>query len=347
MLENKNNNLQDLSDLGEFGLIDHLTKNFQIDKEKTVLGIGDDAAVLAPSEEQMIVTTDMLCEGIHFNPTYTSLKHLGYKSVAVNISDICAMNAIPQQILVSVAVSARFTVEAMEELYAGIHAACAHYKVDLIGGDTTSSKSGLVISITAIGKAQPNRVVTRAGAKESDLLVVSGDLGSAYFGLQILERENVVFQANPHHQPDLSPYDYIIQRQMKPEARLDIVHLLHTLDVLPTAMIDISDGLASEVLHLAKHSQVGFAIYEDKLPMDHQVIAAAEEFQINPITAVLSGGEDYELLFTINQKDFDKIKGNPHLTIIGHAIADSKSYLHTKDNHAIELTAMGWDAFDQ
>ncbi|MDO5510311.1 MAG: thiamine-phosphate kinase [Weeksellaceae bacterium] len=347
MLEEKNRELKQLSDLGEFALIERLTADFTIDTGKTVLGVGDDAAVLTPSQSETIITTDMLCEGVHFNPNYTSLRHLGYKAVAVNVSDICAMNAIPSHILVSIAASARFTVEALDELYAGIKIACDSYKIDLVGGDTVSSRSGLVISVTALGHAQAHGIVKRSGAADKELLVVSGDLGSAYFGLQVLERENISLQSNPQHQPDLEPYDYIIQRQMKPEARLDIVHLLNALDVVPTAMIDVSDGLASEVLHLAKNSGVGFVIYEEKLPMDHQVIDTAEEFGINPVTAVLSGGEDYELLFTIKQEDFEKIKGNPHLTVIGHASSDTSSYLVTKDNQTIELTAMGWDNFDE
>jgi thiamine-monophosphate kinase len=347
MLDNKENQLTPLEKLGEFGLIDHLTKSFEIQNETTLKGIGDDAAVLKFQEEETVVTTDMLVEGVHFNLAYAPLKHLGYKSIIVNLSDIFAMNATPTQVLVSVAVSSRFPVEALEELYAGIQIACKKYNVDLIGGDTTSSTSGLIISVTAIGKAKPEELTYRNGANEHDLLVVSGDLGGAYLGLQVLERENQVFKANPNMQPNLEEYEYIVGRQLKPEAGKHIVDLLKQLEVKPTSMIDISDGLSSEIMHLSKHSGYGFKIYEEKIPLDPMVIKTAEEFGINPITCALNGGEDYELLFTIAQSDFPKIKGNPNLTVIGHTTEqNAESYLILNGSEsAVPLTAQGWTGF--
>jgi thiamine-monophosphate kinase len=346
MLDNKENQLTPLEKLGEFGLIDHLTKSFEIQNETTLKGIGDDAAVLKFQEEETVVTTDMLVEGVHFNLAYVPLKHLGYKSIIVNLSDIFAMNATPTQVLVSVAVSSRFPVEALEELYAGIQIACKKYNVDLIGGDTTSSTAGLIISVTAIGKAKPEELTYRNGANEHDLLVVSGDLGGAYLGLQVLERENQVFKANPNMQPNLEEYEYIVGRQLKPEAGKHIVDLLKQLEVNPTSMIDISDGLSSEIMHLSKHSGYGFKIYEEKIPLDPMVIKTAEEFGINPITCALNGGEDYELLFTIAQSDFPKIKGNPNLTVIGHTTeqnADNYLILNGSES-AVPLTAQGWNS---
>ena len=345
MLENKNESRTDLSELGEFGLIDHLTQNFKIEHDSTVKGVGDDAAVLNLEGNQTLVTTDLLIEGVHFDLGYTPLKHLGYKSVMVNLSDVYAMNGIATQITVSIAVSNRFPLEALEELYEGIHLACKTYKVDLIGGDTTSSTKGMLISVTAIGQAPKEKITYRSTAKTNDLLVVSGDIGGAYLGMQVLEREKQVFQVNPNTQPDLSEYSYIVERQLKPEARKDIVQLLHDLDVTPTAMIDISDGLSSEILHICKQSKVGCRLFEEKIPLDPQVITTSEEFELNPMTVALSGGEDYELLFTIDQNDYSKIKGNPHLTVIGHMTAESEGvYLITKAHQQIALTAQGWNA---
>ena len=348
MLDDKQPQLTSLDKLGEFGLIDHLTKSVEIQNESTQKGIGDDAAQLHFGELETIVTTDMLVEGVHFNLAYVPLKHLGYKSVIVNLSDIYAMNAIPSQILVSVAVSSRFPVEALEELYEGIHIACKNYKVDLVGGDTTSSTSGLIISITAIGTAKKEEIVYRDGAHENDLLVVSGDLGAAYLGLQVLERENEVFKVNPNVQPDLAQYDYLVGRQLKPEARKDIVQLLKDLDVKPTSMMDISDGLSSEILHLSKQSGYGFKVYEEKIPLDPSVIKTAEEFSINPVTCALNGGEDYELLFTISQEDYPKIKGNPNLTVIGHTTEqNAENYLMLQGSEsAVPLSAQGWKSFE-
>ncbi len=350
MLDDKQQpQLTPLEKLGEFGLIKYLTKSFENQNNTTIKGIGDDAAVLNFDKLKTVVTTDMLVEGVHFNLAYVPLKHLGYKSVIVNLSDIYAMNAIPTQILVSIAVSSRFPVEALEELYEGIKIACKKYNVDLIGGDTTSSTSGLVISITAIGKAGKDELVYRDGAGENDLLVVSGDLGAAYLGLQILERENEVFKVNPNVQPDLAEYDYLVGRQLKPEAGKHIVELLKQLDVKPTSMIDVSDGLSSEILHLSEQSNYGFKVYEEKIPLDPMVIKTAEEFGVNPITCALNGGEDYELLFTISQSDFPKIKGNPSLTIIGHTTEqNAENYLILKGSEsAVPLTAQGWKLFEE
>jgi thiamine-monophosphate kinase len=337
----------DISDLGEFGLIDQLTKNFELKNENSLVGVGDDAAVIQVSEDTVqLISTDMLVEGIHFNLMYMPLKHLGYKAVAVNVSDICAMNGTAQQITVSLAVSSRFPLEALEELYEGIHLACDKYSVDLVGGDTTSSTSGLVINVTVLGTAKKEDVVYRSGAKEYDLLVVTGDLGAAYMGLQVLEREKEVFQANPSIQPDLDGHDYIIERQLKPEARKDIIGFLKELDVLPTAMIDISDGLASEILHLCKASKVGCHVYDEKVPIDAKTSMTAIDFNLDPNTCALNGGEDYELLFTIDQKDFDKIKGNPHMTVIGHITHENDGiYYVDKNGSAITLKAQGWKHF--
>jgi len=337
----------ELSELGEFGLIDHLTKKFENKNSSTIKGIGDDAAVLFLNEnESTLISTDILIEGIHFNLMYMPLKHLGYKAVAVNVSDICAMNGVAEQITVSIAVSSRFPIEALEELYEGINLACANYKVDLVGGDTTTTTSGLTVSVTAIGKAKNEKIAYRSGAKEFDLLVVSGDLGGAYMGLQLLEREKEVFNANPNIQPDLDGHDYILQRQLKPEARKDIIGFLNELDVIPTSMIDISDGLASEILHICKASNVGCHVYDEKIPIDAQTSIAAIDFNLDPHTCALNGGEDYELLFTIKQADFDKIKGNPNMTVIGH-ITDPNDgiYYVDKNGSAIELIAQGWNHF--
>ncbi|MBT0606954.1 thiamine-phosphate kinase [Aequorivita echinoideorum] len=346
MFENKDDSKTGISQLGEFGLIDHLTKNFKIKQKSTIMGIGDDAAVIsAEAKKEIVVTTDLLLEGIHFDLSYMPLKHLGYKAVVVNLSDVFAMNAQPSQITVSVAVSNRFPLEAMEELYAGIEAAAKIYNVDVVGGDTTSSTTGLLLSITAIGQAAKEKIVYRNGAKENHLLVVTGDLGAAYMGLQVLEREKEVFKVNPNSQPDLEPYSYLVERQLKPEARQDIPKLLAELDVLPSAMIDISDGLSSEIIHICKSSKVGCNVYEDKIPLDPQVISVCEEFNIDSTTIALSGGEDYELLFTIKTEDFPKIKSNPHLTIIGHMTAESEGiHLISRANTKIPLVARGWNA---
>lgn len=348
MLENKNQPRTSLSDLGEFGLIEHLTKNFGINQKSTLKGIGDDGAVLDFKDKKTVISTDLLVEGVHFDLAYVPLKHLGYKSVVVNVSDICAMNATPTQITVSVAVSNRFPLEALEELYEGIALASKMYNVDVIGGDTTSSQKGLIISITAIGEVNEEDLAYRNGAKPNDLVVVTGDIGSAYMGLQVLEREKQVFQVNPNNQPDLSEYTYLIERQLKPEARKDIKQLLKDLDVKPTSMIDISDGLSSEILHICKQSQTGCNIYEDKLPFDPQFISVCEEFNLDATTIALSGGEDYELLFTVNMNDFDKIKGNPNLTVIGHITQESEGVnLVTRANTLIPIKARGWNALKE
>ena len=346
MLENKDNSRTSLAELGEFGLINHLTKDIKLIQKSSVKGVGDDAAVINHKSKQTLVTTDLLVEGVHFDLSFMPLKHLGYKAVMVNLSDVYAMNGMATQITVSIAASNRFPLEAIEELYAGIYMACKNYKVDLVGGDTTSSTKGLLISITAIGEANATDIVYRNGAKANDLVVVSGDLGAAYLGLQVLEREKQVFEVNPKNQPDLSQYSYLIERQLKPEARKDIVKLLADLKVKPTAMIDISDGLASETIHICQQSKVGCHLYEDKLPLDPQVIATCEEFNLDSTTIALSGGEDYELLFTIAQSDFDKIKGNPNFTVIGHMTdASLGMQLITRGDQQIPLTAQGWDAF--
>lgn len=345
MLEDKNQERTALEQLGEFGLIDHLTQQFTISQESTVKGIGDDAAVLDFKDKKTIVTTDMLIEGVHFDLSYMPLKHLGYKAVMANLSDVCAMNATATQITVAIAVSNRFPLEALEELYAGIALACKIFNIDLIGGDTTSSTTGMLISITALGQADEADIAYRNGAKPNDLLVVSGDVGGAYMGLQVLEREKAVFKVNPDAQPDLEPYSYIVERQLKPEARKDIVELMKKLGVRPTAMIDISDGLSSEILHLCKSSKVGCNLFEEKIPLDPTVISACEEFKIDSTLVALSGGEDYELLFTVDQNDFDKIKGNPNMTVIGHMTDENEgAHLVTRGNTKIPLTAQGWNS---
>lgn len=334
--------------MGEFGLIEHLTKNFEIRQPSTLKGIGDDAAVIDFKDKKAVVSTDLLIEGIHFDLAYMPLKHLGYKAVVVNLSDICAMNAKPTQITVSIAISNRFPLEAVEELYAGIALAANEYKVDVVGGDTTSSQTGLFISITALGEADESEIVYRNGAKSNDLLVVSGDLGAAYMGLQVLEREKQVFLVNPQSQPDLDAYTYLIERQLKPEARTDVRTLLHALEIKPTSMIDVSDGLSSEILHLCKQSGVGCNLFEDKLPIDPQFINTCEEFNIDATTVAINGGEDYELLFTIRLDDFDKIKANPNFTVIGHMVDEKEgAHLITRANTKIALKARGWNALEE
>lgn len=347
MLEDKNPQKTPLSELGEFGLIDHLTKNFKVKHTSTIKGVGDDAAVLDFKDKKVVVSTDFLIEGVHFDLSYVPLKHLGYKSVVVNVSDICAMNANPTQITVSIAVSNRFPLEAIEELYEGIELAAEVFDVDVVGGDTTSSNKGLIISVTAIGEANEKDIVYRSGAKPGDLLVVSGDVGGAYMGLQVLEREKEVFKVNPNNQPDLSEYAYLVERQLKPEARKDIVKLLKDLDVKPTSMIDVSDGLSSEIMHICKQSKVGCNLYEDKIPLDPQLISTCEEFNLNSTTVALNGGEDYELLFTISQEDYPKIKANPSLSVIGYMTEPHEGiHLITLANTKIPITARGWNALN-
>ncbi|WP_407556406.1 thiamine-phosphate kinase [Winogradskyella sp. 4-2091] len=345
MIEDKNPQRTPLSELGEFKLIEHLTDHFKITQKSTIKGIGDDAAVLNFGKSQIVVSTDLLVEGVHFDLSYAPLKHLGYKAVVVNLSDVYAMNAMATQITVSIAVSNRFSLEALEELYAGITTAAKIYNVDVIGGDTTSSTSGLIISVTAIGKVEKGNEVLRSTAKPNDLLVVTGDLGGAFMGLQVLEREKEVFKVNPNNQPDLSMYTYIIERQLKPEARKDIVELLKELKVKPTSMIDVSDGISSEILHLCKQSKVGADVYENKIPLDPQVISTCEEFNVDSTTIALNGGEDYELLMTVAQEDFPKIKGNPNLTVIGYITEEDRGmHLVTRADEKIPIIAKGWNA---
>lgn len=348
MFEEKTSARTELSLLGEFGLIKHIRQHILLNNESSLCGIGDDAAVIKYQEgKQTVVTTDMLLEGVHFDLTYCPLKHLGYKAVSVNVSDIYAMNAMPKQILVSIAVSNRFSLEAIEELYAGMLLACKNFHVDLVGGDTNSSRMGMVINITAIGEADKNEIVYRSGAKPANLLCVSGDLGSAYLGLQILEREKKIFQENPNIQPDLKENDYLIERQLKPEARKDIIKQLKEAGVKPTSMIDISDGLASETLHLCSESIVGCRLYENKIPIDNTAIERAKEFNLNPTVCALNGGEDYELLFTIDINDHDKIKKMARdITVIGHITDRSEgvNLVLTGTEMLTKLTAQGWDA---
>lgn len=345
MIEDKNPQRTPLSELGEFKLIEHLTDHFKVIQKSTIKSIGDDAAVLNFDKKQVVVSTDLLVEGVHFDLSYAPLKHLGYKAVVVNLSDIYAMNAVATQVTISIAVSNRFPLEALEELYAGITTAAKFYNVDVVGGDTTSSTSGLIISVTAIGAVEKGNEVLRSGAKPNDLLVLTGDVGGAYMGLQVLEREKEVFKVNPNNQPDLSMYTYIIERQLKPEARKDIVELLKELDVKPTSMIDVSDGISSEVMHLCKQSKVGVDLYETKIPLDPQVISTCEEFNVDSTTIALNGGEDYELLMTISQDDFPKIKGNPNLTVIGYMTEEDRGmYLVTRAEEKIPIIAKGWNA---
>lgn len=338
--------LTELSALGEFGLIDHLTKNIPTLNKSTIKGIGDDAAVIKPVEDQVILLSkDLLIEGVHFDLTYMPLKHLGYKAAVVNFSDMVAMNGLPTQIIVGLGVSSKFSVEALNEIYDGIKKACEVYHVDFVGGDTTSSVAGLFISVTVLGAVDQNKVTYRNGARVNDLICVSGDLGGAYMGLLVLEREKQVFKANPNMQPDLSQHDYILERQLKPEARTDIVRLLDEKRIVPTAMIDISDGLASEVLHICKESNKGCMVYEEKLPIDQNTFDTAKEFNIIPSVAALNGGEDYELLFTIKQEDYEKMKDVEGITVIGHITdkADGEK-LVSNDNHLFNIEAQGWDA---
>ncbi len=334
-----------ISKIGEFRLIDHLTKDAKLKNKSTIKGIGDDTAVIDIGEKYQLFSKDLLIEGVHFDLTYTPLKHLGYKSVVVNISDVCSMNGIPKQIAVGIAVSNRFTIESLEELYLGIKLACEHYGVDLVGGDTTSSKTGLMISLSILGEVEKKKISYRSGAKANDLVVVSGDLGGAYLGLQILKREKNIFLENPTIQPELSSHDYVLQRQLKPEAGLKYIKILQKMNVVPSSMIDVSDGLSSELLHLSKASGVGVTIYEDKIPIDYTVMNLAQELNLNPFFCALNGGEDYELLFTISQKEYDKFKKDVDFTIIGY-INDKKegNNFIAKDGSIHQITAQGWDS---
>jgi len=342
MFDSKNPQRTPISELGEFGLIDHLVKNAKSKLTNTALAMGDDAGLIDHGAYFTAITTDLLVEGVHFDLSYMPLKHLGYKSVVVNLSDIYAMNGTAEHITVGIAVSNRFPVEALEEIYEGIHLACERYNVDLIGGDTTASTSGLMISITATGRVEKAKATKRSGAKDNDLIVISGDVGGAYMGLQILEREKQVFIENPDMQPELGGHEYILERQLKPEARKDIVDLLHNLQVQPTSMIDISDGLSSEILHLSKASNHQFNVYENKIPIDPSIYTLCEEFNLNTTTVGLNGGEDYELLFTISIEDHDKIKANPNLSVIGYVKEGSGANLITRDDKVIELKAQGF-----
>jgi thiamine-monophosphate kinase len=347
MFEDSSEDLTPISRLGEFGLIEHLTREFVNHNPDLIKGIGDDAAVYAINDtEAHIVTTDLLVEGVHFDLRYVPLKHLGYKSVVVNLSDIYAMNGTPFGITVSVGLSSKFTVEAMDAFYEGVEIACKHYDVDLLGGDTSSSRVGMVVSVTAIGKAKKSDIVYRSGAKEHDLICVSGDLGAAYAGLQVLEREKAVFLKNPDIQPDLGGRDYVVGRQLKPEARADVIRQLREAGIKPSAMIDLSDGLASDLLHICKQSKKGATIYEGKLPIDHEVGFVADEIEIPGLTMALNGGEDYELLFTVPLEHFEKISKMKGISIIGHIAEESAGVnLITENGSMIALQAQGWNHF--
>lgn len=342
----ENTEKTEIAKLGEFGLIQHLTNNIKLNHSSTIKGVGDDAAVLDFKDKKAIISTDLLLEGIHFDLAFTPLKHLGYKAIQVNLSDIYAMNGIASQVTVSLGFSSKFPLEAIEELYAGMLLACEKFNIDLIGGDTTSSRQGLVISITSIGYADEKNIVYRNGAEEGDLICVSGDLGGAYVGLQLLEREKQVFLTNPNIQPDLEGKDYIVERQLKPEARLDIIDLLKKMDMKPTSMIDVSDGLASEILHITRQSKKGCKLYEEKFPIDPMTVEMAREFGLDPTVCALNGGEDYELLFTIKQADYDRLKHDVDISVIGYITEESAgNYLITRSGNAHEIKAQGWNAF--
>lgn len=343
-MSEKKQKLTEISELGEFGLIDLITKNFKTKHKNTLMGVGDDAAVIDYGDICSVVTTDLLVEGIHFNLVYTPLKHLGYKAVVVNLSDVYAMNATPKQITVSIAISGKFAIEHIEQIYEGIQLACNNYNVDLVGGDTSSSLTGLAISITAIGEVKKEDITYRNSAKQNDIVCVTGNLGSAYMGLQLLEREKEIYKSNPSTQPTLAGYDYILQRQLKPEARKDIIEFFKDNQIKPTSMIDISDGLSSEILHICNKSDVGCKIFQDKIPVDAETSQMAEEFKIEPLIAALNGGEDYELLFTININDLDKVKDHELIHPIGH-IADKEhgAVLITSAGQSIPLQAQGWN----
>lgn len=345
MIENQIQRTE-LSEIGEFGLIDLLTKHVQLKQSSTIKGVGDDCAVIHHGAKQTLVTKDLLIEGVHFDLTYMPLKHLGYKAAVVNISDIIAMNGKPTQLVIGIGASNRISVEAMEEIYKGIYLACDKYNVDLIGGDTVSSKSGLFISVTALGEVSKSDIVYRNTAKKGDLVCVSGDLGAAYMGLLVLEREKQAFKADPNMQPELDGHDYILGRQLKPEARIDILETLKKAKVKPTSMIDISDGLASELLHICTQSNLGSSLYEEKIPIDVTTDLIAKEFELVPTTCALSGGEDYELLFTVSQKDYEKVKDLEDIAIIGHMTDKNEGVnLITRDGKQLAITAQGWDAF--
>ena len=345
-MANHQPNRTEISTLGEFGLIDRIRQKFPLTNAGSVLGIGDDAAVINTEKQHTLVSTDMLVEGVHFDLSFTPLEHLGYKAVAVNVSDIAAMNGVPQQITVSLGLSNRFSIEAVDALYQGIAYACQDYGVDLIGGDTTASSSGLLISVTALGEVDAAQLVRRRGANVGDILCVTGDLGGAYAGLQVLEREKITFMENPAMQPQLEDYDYVVQRQLKPKARTDVVHDLNERGVVPTAMIDVSDGLASEVLHLCRHSEVGMQVYEDKLPLDNLTIKTATEFQLSAVTLALNGGEDYELLFTVRQPDYEKLRDHPDIHTIGYVqTAEKGTNLVTQNEQLVPIQAQGWQHF--
>ncbi len=338
-------NRTEISTLGEFGLIRHLTEKIELKNHSTLKGVGDDAAVLDYENKQVLVTTDLLLEGIHFDLMYVPLKHLGYKSAIVNFSDIYAMNGQPKQITVSLGLSKRFCIEDLEEFYDGLKLACDIYGVDIVGGDTSASRTGLTISITCIGEGDKGKVVYRNGAKETDLICVSGDLGAAYMGLQLLEREKSVFKGEKDFTPDFSGKEYLLERQLKPEARKDIIEMLKEADIVPTAMMDISDGLSSELLHISKESNVGCRIYEDRIPIDYQTAAMAEQFNMNLVTAALNGGEDYELLFTVPLNEHEKVSEMKGVKIIGHITKpELGNYLEGRDGGEVELKAQGWNS---
>lgn len=338
------NQRTEISDLGEFGLIEHLTKNIELQNASTLLGVGDDAAVIDHFGKQTVITTDLLLEGVHFDLMYTPLKHLGYKSIVVNLSDVYAMNATPTQVTVSIGLSNRISLEAIDEFYEGVYAACRRYGVDLVGGDTTTSQKGFVISVTAIGEVSPDQFVKRDSAQKGDLLCVSGDLGAAYIGLLFLEREKKIFMENPGVQPDLESETYVVGRLLKPEARKDIVDFFTEQEIVPTAMMDISDGLSSEILHICKQSNLGCVLYEDKIPIAEETRMAAFKFEIDPTACALSGGEDYELLFTVSQNDYEKVSANTGISIIGYMTEPQEgSTINTKGGGRHKITAQGWN----
>lgn len=343
----ENKAIRSIEELGEFGLIEHLTKDINKHQESTIKGVGDDAAVIDIGADSQVVTTDLLMEGVHFDLMYTPLKHLGYKAVIVNISDVYAMNAVPKQITVSIAVSGKFSVEALEEFYEGVRLACDQYKVDLVGGDTSASLTGLCISITAIGTAPSNEIVYRSGAKNNNLICVTGDLGAAFMGLKVLEREKKLFEEDADIQPELGGYDYVVGRFLKPDPRVDVLLALREKEVLPHAMIDISDGLSSELLHICKQSDCGCVIYHDKIPISEETGRVAEEFQMEPVVAALNGGEDYELLFTVPLSAYDKVNEIPDVHIIGNITEHKgKAIMMLEEGNAVELMAQGWNAYN-
>ncbi len=347
-MTDKKQEIHSISEIGEFKLIDELTKDIKLKNESSETGIGDDAAILNYEDKKVVITTDLLTEGIHFNLIYTPIKHLGYKAAVINFSDIYAMNAIPKQIVVSLAISNKFSKEAVEALYDGIKLACEKYNVDLVGGDTSSSLTGLTISITAIGEGDEDKLVYRSGAQKNDLICVSGNLGAAYMGIQILERERYVFENNPEQQPDLSNYSYILERQLKPEARKDIIEFLDEKNIIPTSMIDLSDGLSSDILQICKSSQCGCRIYQEKIPVDTETADTAKEMNIEPLVAALNGGEDYEMLFTVPVTSYERINSVPGISVIGHITSEKEGcYLITEAEQAVEIKAQGWDTSEQ